>query len=180
MRYLKLSLIMLVFFTVFSSHITALTEYIISVNVLSNGGTVQTNSSLQLSGTLGQSIIGIMSCSSHINCVGFWHQCKDSCEPILVKENPLPMEIKLLGNFPNPFNPSTEIRYEVPNQCHVKISIYSLSGQLVTSILDETVSAGLHAVRWNPKGAATGVYIYSLETGETGEKRLMNKMLLLK
>jgi len=77
----------------------------------------------------------------------------------------VPVELKLYGNYPNPFNPSTTITFDLPNSSHVKLSVYNLSGQLVDTLLDETVTAGSHDVVWKPEGVASGVYQCVVESG---------------
>ena len=177
MKYFKICLIILIFAAVFSQKIAYSIEHIISESVLGNGFSSQTGSNYHILGTAGQSTIGVASSSLHINEVGFWYLNIQHFEPIVVEDNTLPKQFKLLGNFPNPFNPSTEIRYEVPKQYRVTLRIYSISGQHVSTLIDKTVSAGSHTIKWSPKGLAAGVYLYSLEAGD---KRLIDKMLLLK
>jgi hypothetical protein len=80
-------------------------------------------------------------------------------------------------NSPNPFNPSTLIRYGVPDQGHVRVSIYDALGRPVTRLVDEVVSRGYHSVRWAADNLPSGVYLYRLETAGHVETR---KMLLLK
>ncbi len=88
-----------------------------------------------------------------------------------------PEEIALTGNYPNPFNPTTEIRYYLPESGHVKLSVYSVSGQLVETLIDGTVGEGAHQAIWSPDTEAAGVYFCVLESAGT---RLMKKMTLLK
>ena len=152
-------------------------NYHISAGVWGNGGSVQTGSEYTIIGTAGQTLTGFTSSPSHINEIGFWYINKEHQIPVIVEETALPAEFRLLGNFPNPFNPSTEINYEVPYKCRVKLRVYSLSGQLITTLIDENVSAGFHTVKWKPESQAAGIYLYSLEAGG---KQLIGKMLLLK
>ena len=152
-------------------------QYIIQNGVIGIGGGVMTGDNFRMFGTAGQPMIGDMSSSVYTCGAGFVSLYEEFEPPSLVDRITLPVQFKLNGNFPNPFNPSTEISYEVPKECHVRLRIYSLSGQLVDTLMDETVSAGSHTVKWSPDGLATGVYLYSLEAGNN---RLMDKMLLLK
>ncbi len=152
-------------------------NYRISTGVLGNGGSVQTIVEYTITGTSGQTLNGVSSSSSHINEVGFWYFNKEHQIPVIVEETALPAEFRLLDNFPNPFNPSTKIKFAVPEQCRVILRIYSISGQLITTLFDENVSAGFHTVKWNPESQAAGIYLCSLEAGG---KQLIGKMLLLK
>ena len=94
-----------------------------------------------------------------------------------IEDKLLQEQFTLLGNYPNPFNPSTNIHFEIPMGCHVRLSIYSISGHRVQTLLDRVVSGGSHVVKWEPDGLSAGLYLYSLEAGN---KRLMGKMLYLK
>ncbi len=71
--------------------------------------------------------------------------------------------IKLLQNFPNPFENETMISFELPQAEKVKINIYNLNGQLVDTLLNEQKSAGKHTLQWVPKNLIPGTYIYQLE-----------------
>jgi predicted CXXCH cytochrome family protein len=98
------------------------------------------------------------------------------------EEAGIPTEFALRQNHPNPFNPSTQIRYELPKAEHVKISIYNTLGMLVTTLVDQYESAGYHTAVWNGidnsgNSVATGIYIYKMETGAFTS---MKKMMLIK
>jgi len=93
-----------------------------------------------------------------------------------------PANFELVGNYPNPFNPSTDIKFLAPQAGNVKIEIYNVAGQLVKTVLDEYVSAGIKAVTWdgtNSNGIKvnSGVYLYKLTAGNHVETE---KMVLLK
>ncbi len=91
--------------------------------------------------------------------------------------NTLPKDIILFQNYPNPFNPSTKIKFEVSEFNNVKLSIYAISGRLIQTLLNKEIPAGKHEIEWNAGNIASGVYIYTLETGNT---TLTKKLLLLK
>jgi choice-of-anchor B domain-containing protein len=85
---------------------------------------------------------------------------------------------RLLGNFPNPFHPSTAIRFEMASAAPVQLRIYDASGRLVRSLLDRPVGAGIQSVAWNgldetSRPVASGVYYYRLETPGFTESRSM-------
>ena len=94
----------------------------------------------------------------------------------------IPTEFALSQNYPNPFNPSTEIAFALPKQSPVKVVIYGLSGEVVATLVNQTMSAGNYRVTWNGKtddgrAVASGVYFYHLQAeGFTATK----KMTLLK
>ncbi|MBM3265305.1 MAG: T9SS type A sorting domain-containing protein, partial [candidate division Zixibacteria bacterium] len=90
-----------------------------------------------------------------------------------------PRAFALKGNQPNPFNPATEIRYEVPQQMHVSLIVYNLLGQEVVRLVDKVQPAGRYSVTWNARNGAgqpvsSGVYMYRLisGTGYTESKRM--------
>jgi hypothetical protein len=94
----------------------------------------------------------------------------------------VPGTFELANNYPNPFNPSTNIRYGVPHDSHVSLVIYNVLGQKVNGLVDMQRSAGRYDVVWDGRDDAgqsvgTGVYFYRLQAGETV---LVKKMLLLK
>lgn len=82
-------------------------------------------------------------------------------------------------NFPNPFNPSTQIVFTLPEQAVASVRIYDISGQLVTNLLSpETMPAGRHQIRWNGRNKdglpmPSGTYFYRLEAGGFHETKSM-------
>ena len=81
----------------------------------------------------------------------------------------MPEKFTLLGNYPNPFNPVTEITFAAPRSGHVRLEIFNVIGQKVKTLLDETVTSGLKAVVWdgtsdNGNPVASGIYYYRLAT----------------
>jgi len=81
----------------------------------------------------------------------------------------LPENIILHQNDPNPFNPSTKIKYEIKGSKHVSIKIYNLSGQYIETLLDELQTTGKHEITWKPKGIPGGIYFYQLKAGGFSE-----------
>jgi len=77
----------------------------------------------------------------------------------------LPSTFHLAQNFPNPFNPTTTIRFETPAASHVKLVIYNLAGELVRTLVDGEIAAGFHHITFDAKGLASGIYFYRLEAG---------------
>lgn len=81
----------------------------------------------------------------------------------------MPASHRLDQNFPNPFNPGTTISFDLPVPGMVRLSIFTVSGQLVRTLVHERYPAGRHAVSWNGRNeegklVASGVYLYRLET----------------
>lgn len=84
---------------------------------------------------------------------------------------------KLGQNFPNPFNPSTVICYQLPAVSHVTLKVYDVLGREAATLADGKMSEGDHEVVWNASGFPSGVYLYRLETSGFVQTR---RMLLLK
>jgi len=72
----------------------------------------------------------------------------------------------LSQNFPNPFNASTIIRYNLPEQSYVIIEVYNILGQKVKSLLSEQQPAGYHTVEWQAGDFASGLYFYKIKAGK--------------
>lgn len=93
------------------------------------------------------------------------------------KSSPAPTTAMLLGNFPNPFNPATAIRYNVAGASHVTLKIYDIMGREVVTIVDRIEQPGEHSATWDASGFASGMYYYRLTAGTSTE---IKKMLLMK
>jgi hypothetical protein len=89
----------------------------------------------------------------------------------------LPTDFGLSQNFPNPFNPSTTIRYAVKERAQVTLVVYDLLGKQVATLVDEVKSPGSYDVSFSGTDLANGVYVYKLTTPDFAETR---KMILLK
>jgi len=99
-----------------------------------------------------------------------------------INENILANKIKLFGNHPNPFNPKTEIVFQVLNRTKVEVSIYNVYGQKIWTKNIGKVDRGIYSVPWRGKNTrgepvVSGVYFYQIIAGD---KRLINKMSLVK
>jgi hypothetical protein len=94
----------------------------------------------------------------------------------------IPGDFALHQNFPNPFNPTTEIRFDLPEAGNVNLSIYNLMGQKIRSLSSEMMTPGYHAIIWdgtNDMGSqvSTGMYFYAIQSSEF---QATKKMLFLK
>lgn len=104
--------------------------------------------------------------------------------PVAVRPEPSDAapRFALLPNFPNPFNPSTAIRFEVPAPGRASLRIFDASGRLVRTLVDGTLPAGRYRTVWNGvddrgTAVASGVYVYTISAGR---RTLTRKMTLLK
>jgi len=87
-----------------------------------------------------------------------------------------------MGNYPNPFNPSTTINFSIPDDATVDLAIFNVKGQKVKTLVNGILPAGQHKVEWNGKddneiSVASGIYFYTLQSGEY---QAMKKMILMK
>ena len=87
------------------------------------------------------------------------------------------MEFALDQNFPNPFNPTTLISYELPSSSRVVLKVYDVLGREVTTLVNTKQEAGRYSVIWNASAMSSGVYFYTLQAGSYKATR---KLLLLR
>lgn len=109
-----------------------------------------------------------------------------STMPTAIPEEPLTPtgSFRLLANYPNPFNPSTVIPFEVGGvrRVRVRIFIYNILGQKVLTLLDKDFIPGVYEVAWNGRNArgesvSSGVYFYEMQTGS---QRMVRRLLLIR
>lgn len=86
----------------------------------------------------------------------------------------IPNSFELYQNFPNPFHPMTTIQYDLPKDQHVKLEIYSVSGQYIRTVIDQQVNAGSHTVMIDASMLSSGVYLYRITTNEFTETLRMS------
>jgi len=99
-----------------------------------------------------------------------------------VSDNEVASDFFLSQNYPNPFNPETYIDFTLPSEQVVSLKIYNIKGQVVSSLVNRRMAAGIHTVRWDGRNdsgerVSSGVYFYRLTAGE---KSFVKKMVLLK
>ena len=88
-----------------------------------------------------------------------------------------PKDYALLQNFPNPFNPATQIIYSLPRNSRVEVTVYNIRGEKVATLVNEDQEAGSHTIVWNAAQAGSGIYFIKLEAGGFST---MKKCLLVK
>ncbi len=88
-----------------------------------------------------------------------------------------PVEFSLAQNYPNPFNPSTSISFALPQNGRVILEVFSITGQKVGTLVNETLNAGNHTIQFNASGLSSGTYIYRIQAGNFVQTR---KMVLVK
>ena len=99
-----------------------------------------------------------------------------------IGKNTKPASFPILYNYPNPFNPVTHLRYNLPEDAMVNITIYNMMGRKISTLVSSQQTAGFKSVRWNAtndKGSpvSAGLYLYTIQAGDF---RQTKKMVLLK
>jgi hypothetical protein len=94
----------------------------------------------------------------------------------------VPVYFNVFQNFPNPFNPITTLKYDLPEDSFVEITIYDMLGNVVNNLVNRNQRRGYKSVQWNATNdqgqpVSTGVYLYRIEAGDY---RQTKKMILLK
>ena len=88
-----------------------------------------------------------------------------------------PVEFSLSQNYPNPFNPSTTISYSIPQDNFVSLKVYNVLGNEVATLVNGQITAGTHNVHFNASNLSSGVYYYTIRTGNFSSTK---KLMLLK
>ena len=96
---------------------------------------------------------------------------------VLEPQPAIPVDFVLQQNFPNPFNHTTLIEFNLPRASHVALEIFDLKGRKMATLLDQFREAGSHSIRFNSNNLPSGAYLYQLTTEQI---TVIKKMLLLK
>ncbi len=107
---------------------------------------------------------------------------KRTAHEVIQFKPPLPTEFKLYPNYPNPFNPTTTLNFDIPRVSHVTFLIYDVLGRHVNTLFDEELKPGFHKITWNGRNeqnqrVASGIYYAVLVTED---ERFVTKMVLLR
>ena len=101
----------------------------------------------------------------------------DNTNPTGVEVNPgfnhQITDYRLHKNYPNPFNPSTNIVFDIPNSEHVILNIYNVLGQKIEVVIDEYKLAGQYKVQFDGQSLPTGIYYYQIISGDFQKVRKM-------
>jgi len=123
-------------------------------------------------------------CPPYPSCIEDYvgYQDTTNCDQVSITEQTLPFTYSLYNSYPNPFNPITTLRYDLPEQNHVNIIIYDMLGRQVKTLVNQTQDAGFKSVLWNAidsfgSPVSAGVYLYQIQAGEYMQTK---KMVLLK
>jgi hypothetical protein len=87
-------------------------------------------------------------------------------QPLMGGEPGEPKEFMLYQNYPNPFYPQSTIRYDLPMDQHVRLDLYTITGQHIQRLVDGPRRAGRHSVPVDASSLASGIYVYRLVTDD--------------
>jgi len=145
--------------------------------------------------TVNEPAVAIMKETTNPNETGFWFVVlsketnQDKTEDLTgeTAEAVLPETFELGQNFPNPFNPSTTVKFQIPDKIRAEnirtvVKVYDVLGRVVKTLVDENLAPGFHSRHWdglndNSEKISSGVYFYSITAGEFRKTR---GMLMLK
>ena len=150
--------------------------YKIRQSVVGTGGTESVGTNFGIRSTVGQHGTGKTDSDLFAAKVGYYHLygtvVTGADDP-----NTTPKVYSLDQNVPNPFNPMTTIRFTLPARSHVTLAVYDVSGQLVATLVDSEMPAGIHDESFDARGLASGVYFYRIGTKGFSQSR---KLVVLK
>jgi hypothetical protein len=163
-------------------------QYQINQSLISSGGVIHSSvSTLEVSGAVGEPVIGIMTANQYEISSGFWGH---AALVVGIEDEPseiLPKVYELSQNYPNPFNPLTSIKYSLPYISQVRIDVFNVLGIRVNILIDRKQIPGYHVVEWDGKNTfgnpvSSGMYFYRIiaqaNNGEVFARTM--KMILLK
>ena len=154
---------------------SAFAQYTIASSVIGSGGGPMSNGTYSMNGTVGQAVVGLTTGSTFNVDQGFWHMLPGVAD---VRHDGSAGGYDLEQNFPNPFNPSTVIRFSIPERVKVTLKVMNLLGEEVKRLIDgEYYEAGKYDVDFLAQGLPSGTYVYRLEAGNYVKSR---KMVLAK
>jgi hypothetical protein len=112
--------------------------------------------------------------AAKVNCPVVLNESSSAVEQF---GNSLPSDYKLDQNFPNPFNPSTTIRFSIPHSQFVSLKVYNSIGEQIAEVVNQELPTGNYSVEWNAENVSSGIYFYTLNIDAFSETK---KMILLK
>ena len=123
-------------------------------------------------------------CPPYPDCIedNMGEQDTTNCDQVSIIDETLPIICNLYNAYPNPFNPVTTLRYDLPENTHVSITIYNMLGREVKTLINQAQDAGYKSVIWDAtndygKLVSAGVYLYQIQASEYMQTK---KMVLLK
>ncbi len=150
-------------------------QYNLVADVISCSASVSNSSGFNLTGTIGQPITENANNSDFQLYSGFWFAADIITD--IDEDSFLPNEYKLFNNYPNPFNPSTTIKYQLKKRGNVTLILYNSLGKRIRTLVNDNKEAGVYSVNFNASNISSGVYFYRLISEKFVETK---RMILLK
>jgi hypothetical protein len=123
-------------------------------------------------------------CPPYPSCIEDYVGDQDTtnCDQVSIYDETLPITYNLYNAYPNPFNPVTTLRYDLPEDALVNITIYDMMGRVVSNLVSSQQNAGYKSIQWNATNnqgqpVSPGLYLYTIQAGKF---RQTKKMVLLK
>ena len=91
-----------------------------------------------------------------------------------IQEDIVPQEFELFQNFPNPFNPSTKIKFSLSKTNNVVLKIYDINGKEIVELINSIKNPGIYEINFNAKDMVSGIYFYQLSVGERSITKKMS------
>lgn len=155
----------------------AAAQYGVPQSIAGNGGAEITGANFGVRSTVGQPVIGRTARADAVHLAGYWYNPGTTVTGVSDDADGLPAFHELFQNTPNPFNPSTTIRFALPVQSRVRLTVFDVLGRRVALLVDRVVAPGYHTELLDATGLASGVYFYRLEAGAFVQTR---KLVVLK
>jgi hypothetical protein len=172
--------------TVFIGHVAmSQSRYQVKWQNISGGGNTGVSPGFKVSPNIGNAVVGTGE-SPSFNIQYETGEVTEEFLPTAIEEPEVIPDIETVTyldhNYPNPFNPSTTIRYGLRSRTHVSLKVYNVMGQLVKTLVNETKNSGDYTIVWRGvnntgESVASGVYFYRLIAGAFSHTK---KMVLLK
>jgi hypothetical protein len=106
-----------------------------------------------------------------------WFKFTTTVASDITSNENLPTEFKLYNNYPNPFNPATSIKFDIPQNSFVSLKVYDITGRIVSVLVSETKVAGRYEVAFDGSAFSSGIYFYRIDAGSYSK---VVKMMLTK
>ncbi len=140
------------------------------------GGGTMSDERFVIHSTLGQAAVGTVTSTERLHGAGFWFAFTPEPLAGVDTEDTLgdvPTTYTLEPNYPNPFNPSTNITYALPEPAEVKVRVFDTYGREIATLVNQQQPSGRYTVRFNAKGLASGLYLYRMVAGTFEQTRTM-------
>lgn len=169
---------MILILIVSSFYLHAQERNIINYSFEDNRSAVSPQQEIRINMLVGKAVVGMSGSGNYLikssNLLNLREQERNE---FISGEKELPVSYALGQNYPNPFNPVTRIRYSVPQESYVSISIYNMLGEKVQQLVDDTRSPGTYTIDWDASGFTSGIYLYTMKSGNYSESK---KLILLR